>query len=208
MLRKSHKLLICETFAGKPDTTAARLSYFDFFFLFIFNHIPGHYNLAGFELFTVLFEEIKLKSMSSSESSRLRMTGIKLQTWSKTSLTLHCWQHPILQSVFFFLHRLNHRTAIKHSQSGDVSQASQRPKSRRKLQRGQSEDVQNLTRPQVKKSQSLKCLLYNIHSKYMHLCLCCLSFRNRLNWSRWRTLQMQRHIPAWKVTAEQPLFPD
>uniref|UniRef100_A0A3Q2VD08 Voltage-dependent N-type calcium channel subunit alpha n=1 Tax=Haplochromis burtoni TaxID=8153 RepID=A0A3Q2VD08_HAPBU len=47
-----------------------------------------------------------------------------------------------------FLHRLNHRTAIKHSQSGDVSQASQRPKSRRKLQRGQSEDVQNLTRPQ------------------------------------------------------------
>ncbi|XP_006803553.1 voltage-dependent N-type calcium channel subunit alpha-1B isoform X1 [Neolamprologus brichardi] len=43
---------------------------------------------------------------------------------------------------------LNQRTAIKHSQSGDVSQASQRPKSRRKLQRGQSEDVQNLTRPQ------------------------------------------------------------
>lgn len=103
MLRKRHKLLICETFAGKPDTTAARLSYFDFFFLFIFNHIPGHYNLAGFELFTVLFEEIKLKSMSSSESSRLRMTGIKLQTWSKTSLTLHCWQHPILQSESFFL---------------------------------------------------------------------------------------------------------
>lgn len=103
MLRKSHKLLICETFAGKPDTTAARLSYFDFFFLFIFNHIPGHYNLAGFELFTVLFEEIKLKSMSSSESSRLRMTGIKLQTWSKTSLTLQRWQHPILQSESLFL---------------------------------------------------------------------------------------------------------
>uniref|UniRef100_A0A3Q0SV45 Voltage-dependent N-type calcium channel subunit alpha n=1 Tax=Amphilophus citrinellus TaxID=61819 RepID=A0A3Q0SV45_AMPCI len=38
-------------------------------------------------------------------------------------------------------------SAIKHSQSGDVSQASQRPKGRRKLQRGQSEDVQYLTRP-------------------------------------------------------------
>ncbi|XP_040915486.1 voltage-dependent N-type calcium channel subunit alpha-1B isoform X3 [Toxotes jaculatrix] len=43
---------------------------------------------------------------------------------------------------------LNQRSAIKHSQSGDVSQASQRPKGRRKLQRGQSEDVPYSTRPQ------------------------------------------------------------
>ncbi|TKS84186.1 Voltage-dependent N-type calcium channel subunit alpha-1B [Collichthys lucidus] len=43
---------------------------------------------------------------------------------------------------------LNHRSAIKHSQSGDVAQAAQRPKGRRKLQRGQSEDVPYSTRPQ------------------------------------------------------------
>ncbi|XP_069017525.1 voltage-dependent N-type calcium channel subunit alpha-1B isoform X4 [Embiotoca jacksoni] len=43
---------------------------------------------------------------------------------------------------------LNQRSAIKHSQSGDVSQAAQRPKGRRKLQRGLSEDVQYSTRPQ------------------------------------------------------------
>ncbi|XP_047425801.1 voltage-dependent N-type calcium channel subunit alpha-1B isoform X2 [Mugil cephalus] len=43
---------------------------------------------------------------------------------------------------------LNQRAAIKHSQSGDVSQAALKPKGRRKLQRGQSEDVQYSTRPQ------------------------------------------------------------
>ncbi|XP_042250817.1 voltage-dependent N-type calcium channel subunit alpha-1B isoform X4 [Thunnus maccoyii] len=43
---------------------------------------------------------------------------------------------------------LNQRSAIKHSQSGDVSQAALRPKARRKLQRGQSEDVPYSTRPQ------------------------------------------------------------
>ncbi|GLD56698.1 voltage-dependent N-type calcium channel subunit alpha-1B-like protein, partial [Lates japonicus] len=43
---------------------------------------------------------------------------------------------------------VNQRSAIKHSQSGDVSQAAQRPKGRRKLQRGQSEDVPYSTRPQ------------------------------------------------------------
>ncbi|XP_036972795.1 voltage-dependent N-type calcium channel subunit alpha-1B isoform X3 [Acanthopagrus latus] len=43
---------------------------------------------------------------------------------------------------------INQRTAIKHSQSGDVSQAAQRPKGRRKLHRGQSEDVPYSTRPQ------------------------------------------------------------
>ncbi|XP_029940538.1 voltage-dependent N-type calcium channel subunit alpha-1B isoform X2 [Salarias fasciatus] len=43
---------------------------------------------------------------------------------------------------------LSQRSAIKHSQSGDVSQTVQRPKTRRKLQRGQSEDVQYSTRPQ------------------------------------------------------------
>ncbi|KAM4528428.1 voltage-dependent N-type calcium channel subunit alpha-1B isoform 3-T3 [Odontesthes bonariensis] len=43
---------------------------------------------------------------------------------------------------------LTQRSAIKHSQSGDVSQAAQRPKARRKLQRGQSEDVQYSTRLQ------------------------------------------------------------
>ncbi|KAI3361703.1 hypothetical protein L3Q82_002061 [Scortum barcoo] len=43
---------------------------------------------------------------------------------------------------------LNQRSAIKHSQSGDVSQSAQRPKGRRKLQRGQSEDVPYSTRPQ------------------------------------------------------------
>ncbi|TNN59709.1 hypothetical protein EYF80_030080 [Liparis tanakae] len=45
---------------------------------------------------------------------------------------------------------LNQRSAIKHSQSGDVSQAAQqRPRVRRKLQRGQSEDVPYSPRPQV-----------------------------------------------------------
>ncbi|XP_030005055.1 voltage-dependent N-type calcium channel subunit alpha-1B-like [Sphaeramia orbicularis] len=39
-------------------------------------------------------------------------------------------------------------SVIKHSQSGDVSQAAQRPKGRRKLQRGQSEDVPYSSRPQ------------------------------------------------------------
>ncbi|XP_054875100.1 voltage-dependent N-type calcium channel subunit alpha-1B isoform X5 [Amphiprion ocellaris] len=43
---------------------------------------------------------------------------------------------------------LNQRSGIKHSQSGDVSQATQRPKGRKKLQRGQSEDVPYSTRPQ------------------------------------------------------------
>ncbi|XP_037835455.1 voltage-dependent N-type calcium channel subunit alpha-1B [Kryptolebias marmoratus] len=37
---------------------------------------------------------------------------------------------------------LDQRSNIKHSQSGDVSQAAQRPRTRRWLQRGQSEDVQ------------------------------------------------------------------
>lgn len=46
-------------------------------------------------------------------------------------------------------YRPNKRSAIKHSQSGDVSQAAYRPKGRRKLQRGQSEDVPYPTRPQV-----------------------------------------------------------
>uniref|UniRef100_A0A671YXX9 Voltage-dependent N-type calcium channel subunit alpha n=1 Tax=Sparus aurata TaxID=8175 RepID=A0A671YXX9_SPAAU len=46
------------------------------------------------------------------------------------------------------VYRLNQRTAIKHSQSGDFSQAAQRPKGRRKLHRGQSEDVPYSTRPQ------------------------------------------------------------
>ncbi|XP_061732899.1 voltage-dependent N-type calcium channel subunit alpha-1B-like [Nerophis ophidion] len=44
---------------------------------------------------------------------------------------------------------LDQKSAIKHSQSGDVSQAALRPKGRRKLQRGQSEDVPCSTRPQV-----------------------------------------------------------
>ncbi|KAM6902920.1 putative voltage-dependent N-type calcium channel subunit alpha-1B [Xenentodon cancila] len=43
---------------------------------------------------------------------------------------------------------IKQRNVIKHSQSGDVSQAAQRPKGRRKLQRGQSEDVQYFTKPQ------------------------------------------------------------
>ncbi|XP_031711449.1 voltage-dependent N-type calcium channel subunit alpha-1B-like isoform X6 [Anarrhichthys ocellatus] len=44
---------------------------------------------------------------------------------------------------------LTQSSAIKHSQSGDVSQAAQqRPKVRRKLQRGQSEDLPYSTRPQ------------------------------------------------------------
>ncbi|XP_061590464.1 voltage-dependent N-type calcium channel subunit alpha-1B [Cololabis saira] len=43
---------------------------------------------------------------------------------------------------------LTQRNVIKHSQSGDVSQTAQRPKARRKLQRGQSEDVQYFTKPQ------------------------------------------------------------
>ncbi|XP_037548002.1 probable voltage-dependent N-type calcium channel subunit alpha-1B [Nematolebias whitei] len=43
---------------------------------------------------------------------------------------------------------LNQRSNIKHSQSGDVSQAAQRQKTRRRLQRGQSEDVQYSVRPQ------------------------------------------------------------
>ncbi|CAG5867207.1 unnamed protein product, partial [Menidia menidia] len=41
---------------------------------------------------------------------------------------------------------LTQKSVIKHSQSGDVSQAAQRPKARRKLQRGQSEDVQYSSR--------------------------------------------------------------
>ncbi|XP_051907015.1 voltage-dependent N-type calcium channel subunit alpha-1B isoform X4 [Hippocampus zosterae] len=44
--------------------------------------------------------------------------------------------------------RLDQRSSIKHSQSGDVSLAALRPKGRRKLQRGQSEDVRCSTRPQ------------------------------------------------------------
>nr|XP_061836742.1 voltage-dependent N-type calcium channel subunit alpha-1B isoform X2 [Nerophis lumbriciformis] len=44
---------------------------------------------------------------------------------------------------------LDQKSSIKHSQSGDVSQAALRPKGRRKLQRGQSEDVPCSTRPQV-----------------------------------------------------------
>ncbi|XP_069370208.1 voltage-dependent N-type calcium channel subunit alpha-1B isoform X3 [Paralichthys olivaceus] len=43
---------------------------------------------------------------------------------------------------------LNRRSGIKHSQSGDVAQAAQRPRGPRKLQRGQSEDVPYYTRPQ------------------------------------------------------------
>ncbi|KAM9841004.1 voltage-dependent N-type calcium channel subunit alpha-1B [Aulostomus maculatus] len=43
---------------------------------------------------------------------------------------------------------LHQRSAIKHSQSGDVSQAALRLKGRRKLQRGLSEDVPYSTRPQ------------------------------------------------------------
>uniref|UniRef100_A0A7N8XQE1 Voltage-dependent N-type calcium channel subunit alpha n=1 Tax=Mastacembelus armatus TaxID=205130 RepID=A0A7N8XQE1_9TELE len=46
------------------------------------------------------------------------------------------------------INRLNQRSAIKHSQSGDVSQAAQRPKGQRKLQRGQSEDVPYVTETQ------------------------------------------------------------
>ncbi|XP_053705164.1 voltage-dependent N-type calcium channel subunit alpha-1B isoform X1 [Synchiropus splendidus] len=45
------------------------------------------------------------------------------------------------------LARPNQRTAMKHSQSGDVLQSAQKPKGRRKLQRGQSEDVP-YSRPQ------------------------------------------------------------
>uniref|UniRef100_A0A3Q2CR14 Voltage-dependent N-type calcium channel subunit alpha n=1 Tax=Cyprinodon variegatus TaxID=28743 RepID=A0A3Q2CR14_CYPVA len=43
------------------------------------------------------------------------------------------------------------RSNIKHSQSGDFSQAPQRHKARRRLQRGQSEDVPCSTRAQVEK---------------------------------------------------------
>ncbi|XP_035995934.1 voltage-dependent N-type calcium channel subunit alpha-1B isoform X4 [Fundulus heteroclitus] len=43
---------------------------------------------------------------------------------------------------------LNQRSNIKHSQSGDFSQPAQRHKARRRLQRGQSEDVQYVTRAQ------------------------------------------------------------
>uniref|UniRef100_A0A1A8FXU0 Voltage-dependent N-type calcium channel subunit alpha n=1 Tax=Nothobranchius korthausae TaxID=1143690 RepID=A0A1A8FXU0_9TELE len=48
---------------------------------------------------------------------------------------------------------LSQRSNMKHSQSGDVSQAAQRPKTRRRLQRGQSEDVQYSIRPQVEQKQ-------------------------------------------------------
>ncbi|KAF3702286.1 Voltage-dependent N-type calcium channel subunit alpha-1B Brain calcium channel III [Channa argus] len=42
---------------------------------------------------------------------------------------------------------LSQKSPIKHSQSGDFSQAAQRPKGRKKLQRGQSEDVPYSTKP-------------------------------------------------------------
>nr|XP_054600899.1 voltage-dependent N-type calcium channel subunit alpha-1B isoform X1 [Nothobranchius furzeri] len=48
---------------------------------------------------------------------------------------------------------LSKRSNMKHSQSGDVSQAAQRPKTRRRLQRGQSEDVQYSIRPQEQVEQ-------------------------------------------------------
>ncbi|XP_072309317.1 voltage-dependent N-type calcium channel subunit alpha-1B-like [Eucyclogobius newberryi] len=41
------------------------------------------------------------------------------------------------------------RSAIKHSQSGDVCQAVQGPRARRRLQRGQSEDMPSSSRPQI-----------------------------------------------------------
>uniref|UniRef100_A0A672JN68 Voltage-dependent N-type calcium channel subunit alpha n=1 Tax=Salarias fasciatus TaxID=181472 RepID=A0A672JN68_SALFA len=61
---------------------------------------------------------------------------------------------PSFVRIFLLVFSIKHfrcavqRSAIKHSQSGDVSQTVQRPKTRRKLQRGQSEDVQYSTRPQ------------------------------------------------------------
>ncbi|XP_008302849.1 voltage-dependent N-type calcium channel subunit alpha-1B-like, partial [Stegastes partitus] len=63
----------------------------------------------------------------------------KLEIPPTTALTTSTMSRDII---------LNQRSAIKHSQSGDVSQATQRPKGRRKLQRGQSEDVQYSARPQ------------------------------------------------------------
>uniref|UniRef100_A0A3Q1HDQ3 Voltage-dependent N-type calcium channel subunit alpha n=1 Tax=Anabas testudineus TaxID=64144 RepID=A0A3Q1HDQ3_ANATE len=52
---------------------------------------------------------------------------------------------PICSPKQPFSPQLNQRNAMKHSQSGDVSQAAQK---QRKLQRGQSEDVPYFTRPQ------------------------------------------------------------
>ncbi|XP_035464086.2 voltage-dependent N-type calcium channel subunit alpha-1B isoform X2 [Scophthalmus maximus] len=60
-----------------------------------------------------------------------------------TSATITTAAAPINRDTI-----VNQRSAIKHSQSGDVSQATQRPTGRRKLQRGQSEDVTYSTRPQ------------------------------------------------------------
>lgn len=59
---------------------------------------------------------------------------------------------------------------MKHSQSGDVSQAVQRPKGRRKLQRGQSEDVPYSTRPQVQK-QPKKNKLIVILQSFVEICV-------------------------------------
>lgn len=74
------------------------------------------------------------------------------------------------QSICVFVYRLNQRSSIKHSQSGDVSQAAQRPKGRRKLQRGLSEDVPYSTRPQVHQHKENSIINVTLHSTS----LCCL----------------------------------
>lgn len=66
-----------------------------------------------------------------------------------------CHPETVISCQWFFSlcvlsYRQNRRSAIKHSQSGDVSQATQRLKGRKKLQRGLSEDVPYCTRPQVR----------------------------------------------------------
>uniref|UniRef100_UPI0037E984D5 voltage-dependent N-type calcium channel subunit alpha-1B-like n=1 Tax=Semicossyphus pulcher TaxID=241346 RepID=UPI0037E984D5 len=66
-------------------------------------------------------------------------------------VALPCTAIPTTTTATTLVNRdtiLNQRSGIKHSQSGDFSQAAQRPKGRRKLQRGQSEDVPYTTRPQ------------------------------------------------------------
>lgn len=162
----------------------------------------GHYVQLPTEPSADRLDRDKEKISHGSEIKSKKHGALFFQVLSLFAILwqVSCQRYFLCSCVY----RQTRRSAIKHSQSGDVSQATQRLKGRKKLQRGLSEDVPYCTRPQVCNNTAPKRPRY--HQPRHHSSPC--ASRNQLNWSRWITCRTLMNIWAWTVTAERHLCHD
>lgn len=86
---------------------------------------------------------------------------------------------------------------MKHSQSGDVSQAAQKPKGRKKLHRGKSEDVPYFIEPQVQKTAT------QLNVTLLSTFQCCLRVQHIFSFSSQEFVEV-KHVEKTSDTERYP----